>query len=160
MLHRKLTWTGIALVGALITWSVSAQYQAPAPAQAPYPPDGGRVYFAQNLGIYYRLVPYYGSGYNPITGNYDPSNPPGGGDGAPAQAPYPGSYSYGARLTRYPVPYSPAAYLQLEPGDMIVSLDNLPIYGPYDVESHRFQTSTVFINIRTGMPQVANMYIP
>ena len=43
---------------------------------------------------------------------------------------------------------------------MIVSLDNLPIYRPYDVESHRFQTSTVFINIRTGMPQVANIYIP
>ena len=78
MLHRKLTCTGIALVGALITWSVSAQNQAPAPVQAPYPPGGGRVYFAPNLGIYYRLVPYYGSGYNPVTGNYDPSNPPGG----------------------------------------------------------------------------------
>jgi hypothetical protein len=50
--------------------------------------------------------------------------------------------------------------LQLEPGDMIISLDNLAIYGPDDVRNHRFQTSVVFVNVRTGLPQSADIYIP
>jgi hypothetical protein len=164
MLRRKFAWISLALAGALMAWFASAQqYQAPKAAQAPYPGSGGTEYFAPNLGVYYRLVPYnaYSNNFNPVTGNYDPSHPPGGGYGyqAPA-APYPGSFTYGARLTRYPVANSPASYLQFEPGDMIISLDNVAIYGPNDVTSHRYQTSMVFVNIRTGQPQAVNLYIP
>ena len=150
MIRRKSAWAGIALASALVGWSVSAQqYPAQAPVAQYVPPQaGGAEFYSAQLGIYYRFVPYntFG-GVNPVTGNYDPSNPP-------------GSTTYGARLTRYPVANSAAAYLQLEPGDMVVSLDNLPFYGPDDVNNHRFQTSMVFVNVRTGQPQAANIILP
>jgi S1-C subfamily serine protease len=72
--------------------------------------------------------------------------------------PYGGAY--GARLTRYPVPGSPAAQMQLEPGDMITTLDNQPIYGPGDVLGHQAYTTVVFVNIRTGQPQSGAVFIP
>lgn len=72
----------------------------------------------------------------------------------------PNGNAYGARLTRYPVAGSPAAQLQLEPGDMITSLDNLPIYGPTDVLNHSAYTTVVYVNIRTGRPQSGAVFIP
>jgi S1-C subfamily serine protease len=68
--------------------------------------------------------------------------------------------AYGARLTGYPNPGSPAAQLQLEPGDMIIQLDNQLIYGPNDVLNHVARTTVVFVNIRTGRPQSGVVYIP
>lgn len=68
--------------------------------------------------------------------------------------------SQGARLTRYPVAGSPASQIQLEPGDMIVSLDHQPIYGPNDLLNHTAQTSVQFVNIRTGQPQLNWVFIP
>ena len=76
------------------------------------------------------------------------------------QFPYYQGNIHGVRLTRYPVPQSPASLLQLEPGDMIISMDGLPFYTPNDVDSHYGQTSMIFINIRTNMPQSGNVYLP
>ena len=86
MSRRILACLGIVSIAGLITWSVSAQQY-----QAPYPQGGVAELFAANLGIYYRIVPYSasGGGFNPATGNYDPSNPPSSG----YPAPYPGSFS-------------------------------------------------------------------
>lgn len=169
---RRYTWKLMALACVTIAFGIAAraqQYGAPPPGSgqqqfyAPVPGGGVPQYeqFAPNLGIYYRLVPY------PAGGGY-PDAPYGGGHGpygaAPGtyqQVPYPSqSSSFGARLTRYPIPGSPAASLQLEPGDMVVSLDNLPISSPNDVLGHRYDTNMVFVNIRTGLPQSANVYIP
>ena len=178
MFRWKLVGSGAGALVGLVVWSAVAQYpqgRAPAPAVGQYPQaraqvyapqaGGGGEFFAPNLGVYYRLVPYNaGGGYVSPGGNYDPANPPGGGGyAAPSpfqQAPYPGPPTYGARLTRYPVANSAAANLQLEPGDMIVSLDNLSISNPNDVLNHRFATSMVFVNVRTGLPQPAQVYLP
>jgi S1-C subfamily serine protease len=72
--------------------------------------------------------------------------------------PYGGAF--GARLTRNPASGSPAAQLQLEPGDMITTLDNQPIYGPNDVLNHSAYTTVVFVNVRTGRPQSGAVFIP
>jgi hypothetical protein len=63
----------------------------------------------------------------------------------------------GARLTRPSVPGSPAASIGLEPGDMIVSLDDLPFREPIDLQLHYDRTKLVFINVRTGQPQAAEL---
>ena len=63
----------------------------------------------------------------------------------------------GARLTRPSVPGSPAASIGLEPGDMIVSLDDLPFREPIDLQLHYARTKLVFINIRTRQPQAAEL---
>jgi hypothetical protein len=68
--------------------------------------------------------------------------------------------AFGAKLTRAPEPNSPAAKLMLEPGDMLISLDNLPIRGPQDVTNHIDQTTIVFINIQTNQPQTAVVTLP
>jgi hypothetical protein len=67
--------------------------------------------------------------------------------------------THGVRLTQFPTPGSPAAQLQLEPGDMIVSMDNQPFYTTNNVESHYAETSLIFMNIRTGLPQSAVVYL-
>ncbi len=170
---------GLLLAGLCLPAQALAQGQGPAPvaqaaayAQAPGAPAPVYERYAPNLGIWYRLVPYgngggyYGQGAGPVAaaaaapngdGAYNPNFPPGG---------YPGPYApsapmtYGARLTRYPVAGSPCAYLQLEPGDMIVSLDNMPFYGPNDIRAHYGQTTVMFVNIRTGFPQPGNLLLP
>lgn len=58
--------------------------------------------------------------------------------------------AYGARIARPPAPATPAGLLRLETGDLIVALDDLPIYGPADVLNHYAQTSVRFVNIRDG----------
>ena len=68
--------------------------------------------------------------------------------------------SYGARLTRYPPANSPAALLGLEPGDMIVGLDNQAIRRPEDLDSHWAQTAVTFVNIRTGQLESRSVFIP
>jgi hypothetical protein len=164
MFRHRLTLIIAAVALVTVGLTVRAQqFEAQQYEQViPNPGGGGGEHYAPNLGIYYQLVPYspYGGGYN--QGGYNPYSPPGYGGGyrqAPIQAPVP-TQSFGARLTRYPVPDSPAAFLQLEPGDMIISLDGLPIQTPNDVLAHQNQTSMVFVNIRTGQPQPANIYIP
>lgn len=71
--------------------------------------------------------------------------------------PYGGAF--GARLTRYPQAGSAAAQLQFEPGDMIIRLDGQWLYGPNDVLGHVARTDVEFINIRTGRPQSAVVFI-
>jgi S1-C subfamily serine protease len=66
----------------------------------------------------------------------------------------------GAKLTRPPEPNSPAAQLELEPGDIIVRLDGMQLNNPNDVLNHFDQTSMVFINVRTGQPQTADVVLP
>ena len=63
----------------------------------------------------------------------------------------------GARVTRPSVPGSPAASIGLEPGDMIVSLDDLPFREPIDLQLHYARTKLVFINIRTRQSQAAEL---
>jgi hypothetical protein len=65
--------------------------------------------------------------------------------------------SRGARLTRPPAAGSQAALLQLEPGDMVVSLDGIPIREPIDLQFHYGRTDLVFVNVRTGQPQAAQV---
>ena len=65
--------------------------------------------------------------------------------------------AFGARLTRPAVPGSPAATIGLEPGDMIVTLDDVPLREPTDLQLHYARTKLVFINIRTGQPQTAEL---
>jgi hypothetical protein len=69
----------------------------------------------------------------------------------------PYSSALGARLTRPSVPGGPAASISLEPGDMIISLDDIPFREPIDLQLHYARTKVVFINIRTGQPQSAEL---
>ena len=67
--------------------------------------------------------------------------------------------TFGARLTRDPSPGSPAAQLQLEPGDIVYDLDGQRFRHPSDVLGHRDQTTVRFINVRTNRSQDATVYI-
>jgi hypothetical protein len=144
MFRKRLTWAVAALGIVAAGLSVFAQGVGQSPGAAP----PSEEFYAANLGVYYRLEPLTFGGFTSPQGNYNPNSPPG----------Y--AVTYGARLTRYPVPGSPCAYLQFEPGDMIVSLDNLPFQGPNDVTAHFGATSMVFINVRTNQPQAANLMLP
>jgi len=76
-----------------------------------------------------------------------------------ARVPYENG-TFGARLTRPPVPGSPAAQLQLEPGDTIFMLDGLRFREPSDVLNHVDQTTVAFINVRTNQSQTAEVTLP
>ena len=117
------------------------------------------------------------SGDSLFAGGGDPTNfnPPGPAPGGPPPAPpdlfawnlgiyyqmirY-GDGTFGARLTRYPVPNSPAALLWLEPGDTIFALDSQRFTTTSDVLSHRNQTSVDFVKVRTNASQSAKVNIP
>lgn len=66
----------------------------------------------------------------------------------------------GARLTRPPAPGSPAAAIQLEPGDLIYEIDGLPIRHFVDVLNHNSRTSVSFVNIRTSRPETRTTDLP
>ena len=61
----------------------------------------------------------------------------------------------GARLTQDPTPGSPAAQLQLEPGDTIFELDGIRFRQHQDVLNHTAWTTMRFINVRTNGVQIA-----
>ena len=86
--------------------------------------------FSPRLGVYYEWVRYGGA--------------------------------YGARLTDDPVPGSPLLQeqVQLERGDMITHLDNIPITGPAELENHHGQTALAFVNVRTGAAEARWLYLP
>jgi hypothetical protein len=71
-----------------------------------------------------------------------------------------GDGTFGARLTRYPAPNSPAAQLGLEPGDIVTELDGTPFRTPQDVLNHRQDTTVRLINVRTNSPLDARVFIP
>jgi hypothetical protein len=66
----------------------------------------------------------------------------------------------GARLSRYPTANSAFAAHRLEPGDMLIDLDDQPIRNTDDVANHRFRTSFRFVNIRTGLIQAGEVNLP
>ncbi len=68
--------------------------------------------------------------------------------------------TFGARLTRPPVPNSPAAVVGFEPGDVIFELDGQRFTTPSDVLAHRAQTTVGFINVRTGGREMRTIFIP
>ncbi len=68
--------------------------------------------------------------------------------------------TFGARLTQDPTPGSPAAQLQLEPGDTIFELDGIRFRQHQDVLNHTAWTTMRFINVRTNGVQSARVYIP
>ncbi len=67
---------------------------------------------------------------------------------------------FGARLTQPPLRDSPVNPIGLEPGDMIIQLDERPILAPAELENHYAETSVTFINIRTGQPGVGRIILP
>ena len=94
------------------------------------------TYRTDRLGLEYRLLPYRGH--------------------------------YGARLMRAPAAGSPFLKLRrpdgsatyLEPGDMIVTLDDQIIDGPADIENHVVRTKVDFVNFRTRRPEVVWAMFP
>jgi S1-C subfamily serine protease len=54
--------------------------------------------------------------------------------------------AFGLRLTAAPAPGSPAAQLQLNPGDMVLAMDGQPITNPNDVLAHVNQTTVDFVS--------------
>ena len=66
----------------------------------------------------------------------------------------------GVRLSRYPTANSAFAVLRLEPGDMLIDLDDQPIRNIDDVANHRFGTTFHFVNIRTGLIQAGEVNLP
>jgi hypothetical protein len=58
--------------------------------------------------------------------------------------------SSGVRLTRYPVPGSPMAQIELEPGDTIYALDGESLRGDDDLNAHYGATTVDFINVRNN----------
>lgn len=127
---------------ALLGWETTSeaqQYAPPAPpTAAAAPAQPGQTYaapipagqYSPTLGIYYELVPYYGA--------------------------------YAARLTQHPLPGSPLrqAQIQLEAGDMITHLDNIPIRDAGQLERHHSQTSVSFVNVRTNAPETRWAMLP
>ena len=119
------------VVMLVAAWAPVVASQGPAP-QRPIP----GTFRSDRLGLEYRLHPYRGH--------------------------------YGARLTRPPEPGSPLLAIRrpngdqtyLEPGDMIVTLDDQIIDGPDDVENHILQTKITFVNVRTGLPERATAMFP
>lgn len=116
----------VALIGVLGFGTVThaqevAPRAAPPAAPAAAPPYAPPLsQYSPTLGIQYKLVPYYGA--------------------------------YAARLTQHPVPGSPLGQpqIQLEPGDLITHLDNIPIHHAGELERHYGQTSVTFVNVRTN----------
>jgi hypothetical protein len=68
--------------------------------------------------------------------------------------------TFGARLTRPPFYGTPAAQLQLGPGDTIFALNGTPFSTPADVLNHRAQTRVDFFSVRTNASQSATVNIP
>ena len=68
--------------------------------------------------------------------------------------------TFGARLTKEPMPGSPAAQLQLEPGDTVFELDGMRFRQHQDVLSHTAWTKIRFVSVRTNCVQGARVYIP
>ena len=119
------------VVPLMMAWASAAPAQGPTVAA----PIRG-TYRSDRLGLEYRLHPYRGH--------------------------------YGARLTRPPAPGSPLLKLRrpdgsptyLEPGDMIVGLDDQILDGPDDVEGHVLRTKISFVNVRTGLLERASAMFP
>jgi len=75
--------------------------------------------------------------------------------------------TFGAQLTRDPVPGSPATqvwtgtgYVRLEQGDTIFEMDGIRFRTPDDVRNHRAYTTIRFIDSRTGQTMVAGFNLP
>jgi hypothetical protein len=67
---------------------------------------------------------------------------------------------YGLKLTRPPLSGSPLLPRQLEPGDMIIEMDGLPLRHPVDVLSHVGATPSVFINTRNDQKTPMQLQLP
>ena len=63
--------------------------------------------------------------------------------------------TFAVRVSRPPVPGSPAEQLGLKPGDVIIALDGVPFRTPADVVNHTQQTTIDFIDVRTGQRRSA-----
>lgn len=140
--NRKKAILGVFLSLSLALLGIVARPNVPElSAEAVSVPFDER-HFAPNLGIWFVMVPLHPFGpVNPYHMHHH-------------------HHQHGARLVAFPVPMSPAFQMQLHPGDMIVSLDNLPIHGPHDVRAHHGWTHVVFINSVTGLPQASNVFLP
>jgi membrane-associated protease RseP (regulator of RpoE activity) len=71
-----------------------------------------------------------------------------------------GDGTFAALVTRLPASESPAARLGLEPGDLILELDDQRFQTEADVAAHRFQTKIRLISVRDNRENTANFYIP
>ncbi len=66
----------------------------------------------------------------------------------------------GLRLTRPPLPGSPASQLPLDAGDIIFALDGQRFANPGDVASHFDQTTVDFVAARTNTLHRGNIMLP
>jgi S1-C subfamily serine protease len=66
----------------------------------------------------------------------------------------------GLRLTRAPLPGSPASRLPLNAGDIILALDGQRLTNPSDVANHFDQTTVDFVNAGTNTLQRGNINLP
>jgi hypothetical protein len=125
---RKAVRTFLLAV-LLMTIPVGLSFGQPAP-QLPRDQEPGpqaAVYRSDRLGIEYQLKPYRGHS--------------------------------GVKLTRSPAAGSPFLRVQrpsgeviyLEPGDLIVRLDDQVIDGPSDLEAHIRETRVEIVNVRNGL---------
>jgi hypothetical protein len=62
-----------------------------------------------------------------------------------------------ARLTRTPDPNTPAGRIRLQAGDIVETLDNLPIWGPSDVYGHHLDTKVQFFREGRTETRVADL---
>ena len=77
--------------------------------------------------------------------------------------------TFGAQLTRDPVPGSPAAQIRstanaqayrLERGDTIFEIDGQRFRTDLDVRSHRLESTIRFIDVRTGQIMAGSFTLP
>ena len=141
MTHASKTWmtpawrVGPAIIVVLamaIAPATTSRGQARPQELAPVP----GTYRTDRLGLEYRLLPY--------RGHY----------GAAADAPA------GRRLAVPEAPAPDGSPSYLEPGDMIVTLDDQIIDGPADIENHVVRTKVDFVNFRTRRPEVVWAMFP
>ena len=140
MFHQASTCTrflagSIALAGLsliLITNAPAQQAAQRGPARCrSQPPCPCRATpYSERLMIYYEMVPY-GQGY-------------------------------AARLTQNPFPGSPLrqAQIQLEAGDTITAIDDVPIRSAQQLEQHHSQTKVTFLNVRTNRLEARYVMLP
>jgi hypothetical protein len=128
---RHATAPPPALAGLTLALACLAATTTPAEAQF----TSREVHHAPALGIRYRFVDHQ-----------DPNDEE--------------SQVVGAKLTQPPDPNSPAAALGLEPGDIILSLDDQPLDRPRDVLEHIGRTKVVLIDVRTGQAKTAWVDLP
>ena len=68
--------------------------------------------------------------------------------------------TFGLRLTRAPLPGSPASQLPLDAGDIIVALDGQRLMNPNDAANHFDQTTVDYVDSGTNTQRSGSITLP